>query len=161
MKFRFTSSLLTIAALSASFGSHAQDLIIFPAGGQTAEQQEQDQFTCYNWSKNETGFDPMATPTASAPPPAQEAPKGGALKGAAGGAIVGGIVDGSDGAKTGAAAGAAVGIMRKNRQQRSQASEQAAYQQQQTAQYDRRVIPTTGLIQHAWKQRTTALSRGF
>lgn len=47
----------------------AQDPIVFPAEGQSQEQMEKDKFSCYQWAKNETGFDPMQTPTASAPPP--------------------------------------------------------------------------------------------
>lgn len=114
----------------------ASDAIIYPNQGQDSVQQEQDEFQCYSWAKGETSFDPMARPTASAPPPQQEAKQGGLLRGAARGAIVGGIVDGSDGAKTGAAAGAAVGGMRRADQNRKQAQQQAQWEQQQMAQYE-------------------------
>ena len=49
--------------------SLAQDPITYPAKGQSQEQMEKDKFSCYQWAKNETGFDPMQTPTGSAPPP--------------------------------------------------------------------------------------------
>ena len=35
----------------------AQELIVFPAKGQSNDQMEQDKFSCYTWAKNETGFD--------------------------------------------------------------------------------------------------------
>ena len=54
----------------------AQDLMIFPNDGQSADQQQQDEFQCYNWAKERTGFDPMAAPTATSPPPQQQAQQG-------------------------------------------------------------------------------------
>ena len=113
----------------------SQDLVVFPAGGQSKDQQSKDEYECYGWAKNQSGFDPMAVPTATAPPPQQGAPQGGVARGAVGGAAVGGIVDGSDGAKTGAAVGAVVGGARRNRQRRAQAQEQANWEQQQADQY--------------------------
>ena len=55
----------------------AQDPIIYPAEGQSRDQQERDEFECFRWARDQTGFDPMATPTATSPPPQQEAQKGG------------------------------------------------------------------------------------
>lgn len=112
------------------------DAIIYPTQGQDQAQQEQDEYQCYAWAKGQSGFDPMARPTASAPPPQQEARQGGVVRGAARGAIVGGIIDGSDGAKTGAAAGAAVGGMRRVDQNRRQVQQQAQWEQQQMAEYE-------------------------
>lgn len=117
--------------------SWASDLIIFPAGGQSSEQMEQDKFQCYGWAKNESGFDPMATPTATTAPPQQQAKKSSAGRGLIRGAALGGIIDGSDGAKTGAAAGALMGGMRSQDQQDSQAQQQAQWEQEQTAIYNR------------------------
>ena len=47
----------------------ADDLMIYPKEGQSVEQQEKDKFECYGWAKNESGFDPMAPPTATEAPP--------------------------------------------------------------------------------------------
>ena len=47
----------------------AQELIVYPAKGQSNEQMEKDKFECYSWAKGQTGFDPMQMPTASSPPP--------------------------------------------------------------------------------------------
>ena len=67
----------------------SQDLMIYPAQGQSNEQMEKDKFECYNWAKGQTGFDPMQMPTASSPPPSQEKKSvgGSALKGGAVGAV--------------------------------------------------------------------------
>ena len=127
----FVAMLLTTCS-GLVFGG---DLIVFPNDGQSAEQQEADEFSCYNWGKRETGFDPMATPTATAPPPAQEPAKGGTGRGMLRGAAIGGIIDGSDGAKTGAATGAVVGTMRRNDQRRQQQAAEDQWAQEQTAIY--------------------------
>lgn len=67
----------------------AQDLIVFPAKGQSQEQMEKDKFECYQWAKGQTGFDPMqAQPSAQAPPPQRQGPPGERVRGAARGAAV-------------------------------------------------------------------------
>ena len=43
----------------------AQDQIVYPAKGQSDKQMEKDKYECYSWAKKQTGFDPMATPTAT------------------------------------------------------------------------------------------------
>ena len=109
---RHCSLLVALCGLGFSTSGLAEELMIFPNDGQSAEQQEQDKFACYNWAKGESGFDPMAPPTATEPPPQQGAQKGGAGKGLVRGAAVGGIVgDSSKSARRGAAAGATVGGM--------------------------------------------------
>jgi hypothetical protein len=60
----------------------AQELIVYPTKGQSAQQQEKDEFDCYKWAKSKSGFDPMEVPKATAPPPAQEAQVGGVGRGA-------------------------------------------------------------------------------
>ena len=118
----------------------AQDPIIYPKQGQSAEQQEKDKYECYTWAKGQTGFDPMQVPTATAPPPGQEAPKGGVVKGAAGGALVGvaaGAIagDAGKGAAIGAASGALIGGMRRREQQQQQQQAQQQWEQEQAANY--------------------------
>lgn len=114
----------------------SDDLIVFPNEGQSKEQQDADEFSCYKWAKDESGFDPMARPTASAPPPAEEPQKGGTGRGLIRGAAIGGIIDGSDGAKTGAAAGAAIGTMRRNDQRRKQEAAEQQWAEEQVQQYE-------------------------
>ena len=120
---------------------YAQELFIFPAQGQTQQQTEKDKFECYGWAKQQSGFDPMAPPTASSPPPQKEAPKGGAFRGAARGALLGAVVgeiaddDAGKGAAVGAAAGGLFGGMRKRDQTRQQQHSQDQWEQQQVSNY--------------------------
>jgi len=143
MLFRKEGTMLkhgctTVGVLLVLLSTNAwaqSEMVIYPTKNQSKEQQDKDNFECYGWAKQQSGFDPMAPPTASAPPPQQQAPKGGVGRGALRGAAVGGIVDGSDGAKTGAAAGAVVGGVRRSDQRRQQQQQQQQYEQQQAAQY--------------------------
>ena len=118
----------------------AQDLMVYPAQGQSPEQQQRDEFECYSWSKQRSGFDPMAMPQATTPPPQQygqqASPLGGAARGAAIGAV-GGAIGGNagKGAAIGAVAGGLFGGMRRNRQQQQQQQAQQQWQQQQAAHY--------------------------
>jgi hypothetical protein len=124
-------------SLSTSLG-----VVVFPAKGQSAEKQSQDEGECFTWSKSQTGFDPM-NPAASAPPvqaaaPPPPPPSGqrvrGAARGAAAGAVIGEVANGD--ASEGAAVGATVGVLKggaEKRKQQAAAQEQAAQQQQQAA----------------------------
>ncbi len=122
--------VLVFALTSVSF---AQEFFVYPAQGQSQEQTDKDKFECYNWARNQTGFDPMALPTATAPPPAQEAPKGGVLRGAAGGAIIGEIAGGKAG--EGAAIGGLIGGARRSNQVRQEKARRQQWEQQQVNQY--------------------------
>jgi hypothetical protein len=129
MKYHVLLTMICGACLTGSV--LAQELMVFPNEGQSAEQQQQDEFECYNWAKGQSGFDPMAPPTATTAPPAQEAPKGGAGRGMLRGAAIGGIVDGSDGAKTGAAVGLVGGSMRRQDQKRKEEASRQQWEQEQ------------------------------
>ena len=128
--FLFFLSLLWVASVGAS------ELMVYPNEGQDDAQQEQDNYQCYSWAKGQSGFDPMARPEATAPPPEQQNPRTGVGRGALRGAAVGGIIDGSDGAKTGAAVGAVTGGIRRSSANRANAEAQAKYEQEQVAQYE-------------------------
>ena len=80
---------LVIASLMFAGPTLAADLFIYPTKGQSKQQQDKDNYACYNWAKQQTGFDPMAQPKATAPPPAQEALEGGVVRGAGHGALGG------------------------------------------------------------------------
>lgn len=123
--------------LLSSLPAAAQDLFIYPAKGQSQEQQDKDRYECHNWAVQQTGFDPSkpSTSTYSAPATTQ-APQGGVLKGATRGAVVGvvgGAIagDAGKGAAIGAASGGLIGGMRRNDQIRQQ--QYAAAQQQANA----------------------------
>ncbi len=117
--------------------------VIYPAKGQSAEQQKQDEYSCYGFAKDQSAFDPMAAPTATtARPEQQQAP---AVRGAARGALLGAAVgavagDTGQGAAIGAAAGGTFGLMRKRdaeRKDQEWEQQQTAIYQQNRQNYDR------------------------
>jgi hypothetical protein len=125
---------LTLAAGLA--GNALAQQYVFPAKGQTPEQQKGDEAACYIWAVEQTGFDPAKppAPVASAPAPTGATP-GAGVRGAVRGAVVGEIV--SDDAGAGAAAGAVAARGQSRRQnaaaaQSTQKQAQAATQQQQS-----------------------------
>jgi len=124
----------------------SQELVIYPAEGQSQDQMEKDKFECYSWAKEQTGFDPMQTPTATAPPPpkqAQQSTAGGAVRGGVGGALlgagVGAIAGGSKGARKGAAiggvSGGVLGGARSHNQQQQDQRARAQWEKEQAQQY--------------------------
>ena len=106
----------------------ADEPIVYPAKGQSPEQQQRDIMECRSWAQSTTGVNPIESPQAAAtqPDPAQGARAKGALKGAVAGAVIGEIAD--DDAGKGAAIGATTGLMAGGAQRR-----QAARQQEQAA----------------------------
>jgi hypothetical protein len=110
----------------------AAEMYVYPANGQTPDQQKADEYQCYDWAKGQTGFDPMKDSTVAAPQQQQ----GGAVRGAVGGAAVGVIIgDNSESAGKGAAVGALAGRARQNRANR--AAEQNVQAQQSAVQANR------------------------
>jgi len=119
---------------------HAQDLMIYPAKGQSDQQQEKDQFECYGFAKKQSGFDPMAAPTTSTAPPPSEAPQGGvgkgAVRGGIGGALIGAIAgDTKKGAAIGAASGGLFGGLRSHDQKQRESNSRQQWEQRETQQY--------------------------
>jgi len=140
--------MLTIAvfitALSAG-AALAQDLVVYPAKGQSNEQMEKDKFECYGWAKGQSGFDPMQMPTASSPAPSKGDKSvaggavGGGVLGGVGGAVIGGIASGKSGAKKGALigglSGGALGGMRSHSQNRQADQKREQWEREQANQY--------------------------
>ena len=113
---------------------------VYPAKGQSPEQQKKDESECYSWAVQQTGIDPakpqQQAPAAAPPTTATGTTPGAGVRGAARGAVVGEVVGGD--ARTGAAAGAVAARGQSRRQnaaaaQQGQQQAQAASQQQQTA----------------------------
>jgi len=129
---RFTLTGTMLVLLSVSTALHAAP-IVYPAKGQTPEQQSKDDGECYVWAKQNTGIDPATA--AQHPVTPQEGNSGktvfsstaiGTLGGAAIGAIAG------DAGK-GAGIGALLGIMaggRKARREEQERLQQATQQQE-------------------------------
>jgi hypothetical protein len=126
-------------------GALAQDFVVYPAKGQSAQQTEKDKFECYGWAKGQTGFDPMQMPTASSPPPPRGGASvaggavGGGVLGGLGGAAIGGIASGRSGAKTGAAigglSGGVLGGMRSHAQNQQADQKREQWEREQANQY--------------------------
>jgi hypothetical protein len=129
----FITAVVLAATASTAL---AQKPIVYPAKGQSAQQQKKDDGECLAWAKTNTGIDPAV---ASQPAPQQTGPAvgggervRGAAKGAVGGAVIGGIAgDAGTGAGIGAAAGTMAGGARARQNQKAQ--NQQAQQQQQNA----------------------------
>ena len=113
-------------------------LIVYPAKGQTSQQQASDEQACYAWAQQQVG------PLAKGPNPdsaaqagkakADSAAQGAAVKGAAGGAVGGAAVGAAAGdAGRGARVGAVAGALR-GRRAKKQAEQQAEAQSRAQAQ---------------------------
>jgi len=126
-----TSVFLATAVIAAD------EFVVYPAKGQGNDQMEKDKYECYQWAKNQSGFDPMKAPTGTTPPPQQ---KGGVVKGAAVGALAGVAVgaiagDAGKGAAIGAVSGGVIGGVRQRRT--NQAQQNAANQEAQNVDQQR------------------------
>jgi hypothetical protein len=109
---------------------------IYPARGQSPQQEQFDKGQCYSWAVQQTGFDPANPQVYTPPPPPPGAPPVGMLGGAAGGAAlgaVGGAIggDAGEGAAIGAGVGALFGLMRRAQWAEEQRQQQQRYQAQQ------------------------------
>ncbi len=126
--------------LSTNPGRHA----IYPAKGQSAEQQRADEAAAYDWACKQTSWDPYQAKAVldqqtNVAAEQAGAALGGAVKGGAGGAIMGVAIgaiagDAGKGAAIGATAGGMTGGMRSRRAVKaaggSATSAATAYQQQ-------------------------------
>lgn len=131
---------IAATALPLAAAASAQQPIIYPAQGQSPQQQSIDEGQCYEWAKQTTGIDPVAL--AASPPQEQQASGGAVVGGVAKGALFGTAIGAIAGdAGKGAGIGAVVGLMggmRQARTQEAEANQQAqAGRQQQLATYYR------------------------
>jgi hypothetical protein len=122
---------LTFAAISTAGAQQ----FVYPAKGQSPEQQKSDEAACNSWAVQQTGIDPSKPqPQQQAATPATTATgttPGAGARGAVRGAVVGEAVGGD--ARTGAAVGA-VAARGQSRRQNAAASQQAQQQQQASSQ---------------------------
>ena len=129
-------AVLAILPMLTLIGEAGAQQYVYPAKGQSPDQQKADESACYSWAVQQSGFDPAK------PPPTQAAAKpattasgttpGAGLRGAARGAVVGEVVGGDAG--TGAAVGAVAARGQSRRQNAAaaqQGQQQASAQQQQ------------------------------
>ena len=127
------ASVLLVAAIFAA--SASAQTIVYPAKGQSPDQQKKDEGECHTWAVGQSKYDPANPPpppaTAKPPTTATGTTPGAGARGAARGAVVGEIV--ADDAGAGAAVGAvaARGQSRRQNNAAAQQQQQAATQQQQ------------------------------
>jgi len=122
MMKRFVGAVLALSTISVLSGPAGAQMI-YPARGQSPQQQQQDQAQCQGWASQQSG------------PPAPPAPSGGdgqVVRGAGRGAAVGavgGAIGGNagKGAAIGAATGALVGGIRRRDQRQQAKAAQAQY----------------------------------
>jgi len=132
---RVTAFVFGALALTLPAAGGAQPYV-YPARGQSPQQQEFDRGQCYSWAVQQTGFDPANPQIATGPPPMPGAPQGGLLRGAMGGAAmgaVGGAIggDAGKGAAIGSAVGGLFGAIRRARWAEEQQQQQMSYAAQQ------------------------------
>ncbi|BCA53072.1 hypothetical protein W02_02120 [Nitrospira sp. KM1] len=133
MTYRYVLIVLTLCTWMAGEATAGLDVFVYPSKGQSKDQQELDEFACYKWGKEQTGFDPTQTVQQAAPPQQHGQVVGGAARGAALGAIGGAIAgDAGKGAAIGAAVGGGAGAMRR----RGQARQAEAAQQKAEEKYE-------------------------
>ncbi len=125
---------VAVFALGFAAAGGAQQFV-YPAKGQSPQQQQKDEGECHVWAVNQSGFDPAKPPqqaAAKSPTTATGTTPGAGVRGAARGAIVGEMVGGDAGA--GAAAGAAAARAQSRRQNAAAAQQQQQGAAQQTQQ---------------------------
>jgi uncharacterized protein YcfJ len=139
MKPYVFTTISTLFLLSA-VETMAAKPVIYPAKGQTAEQQTKDEAECNTWAQQQAGTGAASsTQTTEQPTKKDRSRLKGAAKGAAAGAIIGEVANNE--AKEGAAIGAGVGVIaggRKARKAKEAENQQAKTQQtQQTDAFNR------------------------
>ncbi len=137
-KRRLVSGIVGLGAVALVAAPTLAQVVVYPAKGQSAQQQQRDQGECHAWAVQQTGFNPANPQVAGPPPPSSGPPQGGVVRGGARGAAlgaVGGAIagDAGKGAAIGAATGALFGGMRRADQRRQEKYAQQQYAQQQQA----------------------------
>jgi hypothetical protein len=134
-----TAWIRVALATGAAFVGYAlAQQFVYPAKGQSPDQQKKDEGACHTWAVDQSKYDPAKPPPAAAAPTAPTTATGttpgAGARGAARGAVVGEVVGGD--ASTGAAVGAAAarGQSRKQNQAAAQQGQQQAAQQQSAGQ---------------------------
>jgi len=121
-----TFMLVCAVSVVLAAAALADEPVVYPAKGQSAEQQERDQFACHEWATKETGVDPVALAEQKLNAPTPSGREGGAGRGAAMGAGVGAMEgDAGAGAARGFGIGRMISVLRAKRQLREHQSADA------------------------------------
>ena len=109
---------------------------VYPARGQSAQQEQFDRGQCYSWAVQQTGFDPANPQRRLRAAPHGRGSSGRVFRGGAGGAAMGAIGgaiggDAGKGAAIGAAVGGLFGAIRRHRWAEQEQQQQMSYVAQQ------------------------------
>jgi Glycine zipper 2TM domain len=86
-------------------------LFVYPARGQSPDQQARDRYECHVWAVKQTGVDPSRATGPYQRVVVQPAPGAATVAGAVGGAIVGSMIGGDEHGGVGALVGGVAGAM--------------------------------------------------
>ncbi len=168
MKYRtLIAGLVAVAFSGVASGEGSQSLAstleiyVFPAEGQSSEQQSKDEVECYNWAVSNTGTDPfdlqmeneqVAAEIEQQVAQTSAATQGGggraAVKGAAAGALIGEVSGGDAGES--AAIGAAVGVVSSRRRGRAAKADAERQAQEQLAALEEKAKVDSGNFKNAF-----------
>ena len=125
---------LTVVSVNAG----ADEKYVFPAANQSEEQQKADEYACYQWAVEQSGYDPVedyetVSSQSDVDGRSDTSESGGTGKAVLGGAAKGAVIaEASDGdASKGATTGATIGLIKGKRKQ------QAAREQERRAAEER------------------------
>ena len=118
--------------LSGIVVGQAPKQMVYPAKGQTPQQQANDEAQCNSWAVQQSGYNPANPPVAAKAQPAPVTGSGARVRGAAAGGTVGAI-GGTDVGKAGAIGAVAGGVVRRNKNRAAAAQQNEASAQQQQA----------------------------
>jgi len=143
MKRTFSFVAIGVLGVGLSTAAHAGPFV-YPAKGQSPQQEAQDEAACHQWAQQQTGVSPDAIAQQAVSGRAYQQPEGGfhsllggGARGAALGAIGGAIGgDAGEGAEIGAAVGAAGSLFRERRRMREQQQYNQAVNQEMGARLD-------------------------
>jgi|SRR5215472_17491 len=114
---------IALLCLASAAIAAAAEPEVYPAKGQTPEQQERDEFECHQWATKDTGVDPVALAEQKLAAPTPAAQDGNAARSAGIGAMRGAADgDAAAGAARGVGIGRMVSVLRAKRQLREQQS---------------------------------------
>jgi len=130
MRSAWIAAVVGAQLVLGAVAAHSE-VFVYPAKGQTPDQQGKDEYECSKWAKSQSGVDPSAPARQPQVGDHARGTVGGAARGAAAGAAIGAIAgDAGKGAGIGAVAGGVRG------RRGSMAGQQAAVAEERNA-YDR------------------------
>lgn len=139
MRYRQLFAITALASLAGA-AAQADQLMVYPKQGQSAQQQSMDKAECYSWAQQQLGYDPQSLLNQSSQQAGQAPQQGGAVRGAGRGAAagaVGGAIGGNAG--KGAAIGAGVGALGGAHRRAQAENQQEQAQQQANAQVQQKM----------------------